>query len=453
MTTHSALNNSAARNGFAATLDRFFHLSERGSTPRTEFIAGITTFVTAAYLTVVIPSTLATAGVDISGVTTTTILVFILATLGMAFYARLPFVVGPGLGPPAIIAGTLALTEGIHWQTGMAIAFWSGVLFMVLTLAGLREVVIRVVPAEVKIALSASLGIFIVTLGFRNAGLVVVNPKVNAFALGNFAAPGAIVALVGLAIVVALHIRKVPGAILLGMVAATLAGIPLGVTKVPLRIFAWPGSIAAVTWQLDFWGALRPTLFPYLFAFFASEFFSTMGTTLAVAGEAKLLDKDGNMPGINGPFVVDSTAATLGPILGVPGATALIESAAGVEAGGRTGLTGVFTAACFALMLFVAPLILMIPRQATSPALIVVGLSMFSNLRKIDLHDFAVALPALMAVLMTLFANNFGIGIAAGILTYVITQVLAGKGRQVSLALYVMTIPLLYFFWILATKH
>jgi AGZA family xanthine/uracil permease-like MFS transporter len=148
VSTQSDVYQSATRNGFAARLDQFFHLSERGSTPRTEFIAGITTFVTAAYLTVVIPSTLATAGVDIKGVTTTTILVFILATLGMAFYARLPFVVGPGLGPPAIIAGTLALTEGIHWQTGMAIAFWSGVLFMVLTLAGLREVVIRVVPAD-----------------------------------------------------------------------------------------------------------------------------------------------------------------------------------------------------------------------------------------------------------------------------------------------------------------
>jgi AGZA family xanthine/uracil permease-like MFS transporter len=168
--TDSAAHRSATPNGLTAALDRFFHLNERGTTPRTEFIAGITTFVTAAYLTVVIPSTLATAGVDIAGVTTTTILVFVLATLGMAFYARLPFVVGPGLGPPAVIAGTLALTEGVRWQTGMAIAFWSGVLFLVLTLAGLREVVIRVVPAEVKIALSASLGIFIVTLGFRNAG-------------------------------------------------------------------------------------------------------------------------------------------------------------------------------------------------------------------------------------------------------------------------------------------
>jgi len=448
----SAVRQATARNG-AAALDRWFQVKERGSTPRTELIAGLTTFVTAAYLTVVIPSTMGTAGVDVAAETTTTILIFVLATLGMAFYARMPFVAGPGLGTPAIIAGTLALTEGVRWQTGLAVAFWSGVLFLALTLLGLREVVVRVVPAEIKVALSASLGIFIVTLGFRNAGLVVANMRTNAFALGDFAAPGALVALAGLAVVVGLHIRKVPGAILLGMMAATLAGIPLGVTKVPPRLFAWPGPIGAVTWQLDFLGALRPTLFPFLFAFFAAEFFSTMGTTLAVAGEANLLDEHGNMPGINGPFLVDSTAATIGPLLGVPGATALIESAAGVEAGGRTGLASVCTATCFGLLLFLAPVILMVPQQATSPALILVGLSMFSNLRKIDLHDFAAALPALMAVFLTLFANNFGMGIAAGILTYVATKVLAGKGRQVSPALYLMTVPLLYFFWVFATKH
>ena len=434
-------------------IERLFRLTERGATPRVEFLAGLTSFVTAAYLVVVIPNTLATAHMDIAAVTTTTIAIFVCSTLAMALYARLPFVVGPGLGGAALVASTLALTEGVPWQTGLAIAFWSGVVFFLLTVAGLREVVTRVVPAEIKVALSASLGLFIATLGFRNAGLIVVNQRANAYTLGNFAAPGAIVALIGLAVVVCLHIRRLPGAILLAMLAATLVGIPLGVTKVPARVLALPGSVAPVLFQLDFWGALRPAFFPYLFAFFAAEFFSTMGTTLAVAGEANLLDENGNMPGINGPFVVDSIAASIGPLFGVPSATALIESAAGVEAGGRTGLASVFTAACFALMLFVSPLILMIPREATSPALILVGLSMFSNLRKIDLKDFTNALPALLAVLMTLYANNFGTGIAAGILCYVFTQVLAGRARSVSVSLYVLTVPLLYFFWTLATRH
>ena len=434
-------------------MERWFGLKERGTTPRIELLAGLTSFVAASYLVVVIPNTLATAHVEIAAVTTTTILVFVFSTLGMALYARLPFVVGPGLGGAALVASTLALTEGVPWQTGLGIAFWSGVLFFMLTAAGLREVVTRVVPAEIKVALSASLGLFIATLGFRNAGLIAANARANAYTLGNFAAPGAIAALIGLGVAVCLHIRRVPGAILLSMMAATLAGVPLGITKVPAHALALPGSVAPVLFQLDFWGALRPAFSPYLFAFFAAEFFSTMGTTLAVAGEANLLDENGNMPGINGPFVVDSIAATIGPVVGVPSATALIESAAGVEAGGRTGLASVFTAACFALMLFLSPLILMIPREATSPALILVGLSMFSNLRKIDLKDFTNALPALLAVLMTLYANNFGTGIAAGILAYVFTQVLAGRARRVSIALYVLTIPLLYFFWTLSTRH
>jgi AGZA family xanthine/uracil permease-like MFS transporter len=316
-------------------LNRFFELAERGSDIRTEFLAGLTTFVTAAYLTVVIPSTLASAGVDIGAVTTTTILTFVFATLTMGLYARLPFVVGPGLGGAAMVASTLALTEGVRWQVGLAIAFWSGLLFFVLTIVGMREVVTRVVPAEVKAALSASLGLFIVTLGFRNAGLLTVNTRANSYVLGNFTSPSAKVALIGLLAVLFLHIRRIPGAILMAMIVATAVGIPLGVTKVPAHFFALPSSVAPVLMQLDFWGALRASFLPYLFAFFAAEFFSTMGTTLAVGTEAGLVDQDGNMPGINGPFLVDSVFATLGPLVGVPSATALIESAAGVEAGGR----------------------------------------------------------------------------------------------------------------------
>ena len=419
---------------------------------RTEVAAGATTFLAAAYLVVVIPSTLASGGVDLAAATTATILMFVFGTWGMALYARLPFVVGPGIGGAAIIASTLVATEGVPWQTGMAVAFWSGVLFLLLTLLGLRQVVIRIVPVSIKTALPAALGLFIVTLGFRNAGLIAVNSRANALTLGNFAAPGAIVALSGLALVVALHIRKVPGSILLGMSGSTLVGIPLGVTKLPASFFGLPHSLGAVAFQLDFRAALDPALFPYVFAFFAAEFFSTMGTTLAVAGEAGLLDKDGNMPGINGPFVVDSCAATIGPIFGVPAPTALIESAAGVEAGGRSGLTGVTTACLFLVMLFFANVILMVPKEATAPALILVGCSMFSNLRKIDLAHFADAFPPLLTVFITLFANNFGTGIAAGILSYIAVQILAGKARQVSPGLYLLAVPLLYFFWILATR-
>jgi AGZA family xanthine/uracil permease-like MFS transporter len=434
-------------------LERVFGLREHGTTVRIEAFAGATSFMAAAYLVVVIPGILASGGMDLAAVTTSTIISFALGTLAMAFYANLPFVVGPGIGGAAIVATTLVITEGVPWQTGMAIAFWSGILFLVLTLLGMREVVAQVIPVPIKLGLSAALGAFIAQLGFRNAGMVVANARVNALTLGDFSGHGAVVALIGLAVAFALHQRRVPGGILLGIVVATLVGIPLGVTKIPIHLFGIPNGIGPVVLKLNFLEALKPRLLPYLFAFFAAEFFSTMGTTLAVGSKAGLLDAEGNMPGINGPFVVDSCAASVGPLFGVPAMTALIESATGVEDGGRTGLTSVFTAMFFLIALPFAPLILMIPKEATAPALILVGLSMFANLRKIDLSSLTEGFPAMLMIMVTLFSNNFGTGIAAGILGYVAVQILSNRARHVSPGLYLLTIPVAYFFWTVATKR
>ena len=449
---YSEKKNASGR-GRGSVLDRWFGLEARGTTVRIEAFAGATTFMAAAYLAVVIPGILASGGMDLAAVTTATILMFFAGTLGMALYANLPFVVGPGLGGAAIVATTLAVTEGVPWQTGMAIAFWSGVLFLLLTLLGMREVVAQLIPVPIKLGLSAALGGFVAMLGFRNAGMVMANPRVNALVLGDFSSHGAIVTLIGLAVAIAFRYRKIPGGILLAIIVATLIGLPLGVTKLPDSFFGLPHGLAAVTFKLNLLGALKPSLFPYLFAFFAAEFFSTMGTTLAVGDKAGMLDERGNMPGINGPFVVDSCAATVGPLFGVPAMTALIESATGVEAGGRTGLTNIFTAFLFLATLLFSPLILMIPKEATAPALILVGLSMFANLRKIDLGNLTEGFPAILMVLITLFSNNFVTGIAAGILSYVIVQILTSKARDVSLGLYLLTIPLFYFFWTVATKH
>jgi AGZA family xanthine/uracil permease-like MFS transporter len=437
----------------ATSLDRFFSITERRSSVGREVVAGATTFVAAAYLTVVIPGILASGGIDRAAVTTSCIALFIVGTLGMAFYAKLPLVVGPGVGGAALIATTLVLTEHVPWPTALGIAFWAGATFLVLTLLGLRAVVVRIVPAAVKTSLSAAIGVFIAVLGFRNAGLVIANPNINALTLGDVRAPGAVIALAGLAVAVAWQAQKLPGGLLLGVFVASVAGIPFGVTKLPASIIGIPHSLAPVALKLDVIAALRPQFFPYLFAFLAAEFFSTMGTTLAVGGEAGWLDEHGNMPGINGPFVVDSCAATVGPLVGVPALTALIESAAGVQAGGRTGLASVVTAALFLLTLVFAPLILAVPKEATAPALILVGLGMFSNLQRVNLRDFAAGLPAVLTVLVTLIANNFGTGIAAGIVSYVFVQVLAGKAREVPPGLYLLTAPLIYFFWVMSTKH
>lgn len=332
-------------------LERRFALRSRGGTLRTECLAGITGFLAAAYLLVVIPGLLAIGGMDKGAATTGTILVFVVGSLLMAFYANLPFIVGPGIGGSVLVGVTLAGSEGIGWQTGLGIACWSGILFFLLTRFGLREVVTRSVPQSIKLGLTASIGLFVAVLGFRNAGLVLANAKTNALMLGDFLAPGALVALCGLFLAIALQARKVPGAILWAILCATLVGIPFGVTHLPTSFIDVPHSLTPVLGQVDLLGALNIAFLPFLFVFFASEFFSTMGTTLAVGGEAGLLDEEGNMPQINRPFMVDSIAAALGPWVGIPAATALIESSAAAEAGGKTGLTALSAAVMFLLML------------------------------------------------------------------------------------------------------
>ncbi len=427
-------------------LERCFALRARGSSARTECLAGITGFLAAAYLLVVIPGLLAAGGMDKGAATTGTILVFVVGTLLMAFYANLPFIVGPGIGGSVLVGVSLAGNAGIGWPIGLGIACWSGVLFFLLTRFGLREVVTRSVPQSIKLGLTASIGIFVALLGFRNAGLVLASAKNNALMLGDFLSPGALVALCGLFLAIALQARRIPGAILWAILCATLVGIPAGVTHLPSSFIALPHSLTPVFAQVDIIGALNIAFLPYLFVFFASEFFSTMGTTLAVGGEAGLLDEEGNMPQINRPFMVDSIAAALGPWVGIPAATALIESSASAEAGGKTGMTALAAAIMFLLMLLFTPVALMIPKEATAPALILIGLNMFSGLRKVDLANFTDGLPVLMMVMITLIANSFGTGIAGGLLFYVMIKTIAGKWREIPLGLWILAVPLVYYF-------
>ncbi|WP_455864547.1 NCS2 family permease [Pantoea agglomerans] len=440
----SEVKNSVSADG-DSWLQRRFQLRQRQTKSKTECLAGITGFLAAAYLLVVIPSLLAAGGMDKGAATTGVIMVFVLGSLLMAFYANLPFMVGPGIGGSVLVGITLA-GDGISWPIALGIACWSGIVFFVMTVFGLREVVTRSVPQSIKLGLTASIGIFVALLGFRNAGLVLANAKTHALGLGDFTAPGALIALLGLLVAVGLQAHKVPGAILWAILLATAAGIPLGVTHLPEHGMSLPHSLAPLFGQVDLWGALNIAFLPFLFIFFASEFFSTMGTTLAVGGEAGLLDEQGNMPQINRPFIVDSIAAALGPIVGIPAATALIESSAAADAGGKTGLTALAAAVMFLLMLFFTPVALMIPKEATAPALMLIGLNMFSNLRKVDLADFTEALPVLMMVMITLISNSFGTGIAGGLLFYILIKLVAGKIREVPLGLVILAIPLVYYF-------
>ncbi|NGX87877.1 NCS2 family permease [Rahnella sp. Lac-M11] len=443
------MSESSVKNVAPATeggwLERRFQLRQRQTKVKTECLAGITGFLAAAYLLVVIPGLLAVGGMDKGAATTGVIVVFVLGSLLMAFYANLPFMVGPGIGGSVLVGITLA-GDGVTWPVALGIACWSGILFFIMTVFGLREIVTRSVPQSIKLGLTASIGIFVALLGFRNAGLVMANAKTSALGLGDFTVPGALIALLGLLVAIGLQARKVPGAILWAILLATVAGIPFGVTHLPEHWLSLPHSVAPLFGKVDLAGAINIAFLPFLFIFFASEFFSTMGTTLAVGGEAGLLDEHGNMKHINRPFMVDSIAAALGPVVGIPAATALIESSAAAEAGGKTGLTALAAAVMFLLMLLFTPVALMIPKEATAPALILIGLNMFSNLRKVDLGNFTDALPVLMMVMITLISNSFGTGIAGGLLFYILIKIVAGKGREVPLGLYILAVPLVYYF-------
>jgi AGZA family xanthine/uracil permease-like MFS transporter len=432
-------------------LESRFRLRARGSTPARELTAGITSFLTAAYLLIVIPALLAGGGMDRSAVTTATILMFAAATTLMALYANLPFLVGPGIGGSVLVGVTLP-GAGLPWQIGLGIACLSGVLFLALTVLGARALVTRIIPKQIKLGLSASIGIFIALLGFRNAGMVSVDVRTHAFALGDFTQPEVVVALVGLGLAVLLQTRRVPGAVLWAIAGAAAFGVLLSVTHPPARPVALPRSLAPVLGQVRLAGALSLAAVPYLFVFFASEFFSTLGTTLAVGDLAGLLDAEGNLPNINRPFLVDSVAASIGPFCGIPAMTAVIESAAGAQAGGRTGLTALVAAGCFLLMLFLVPVALAVPPAATAPALILIGLSMFGSIRQVS-GEFTDLLPVLLMVLLTVMANSFGTGIAGGLLAHVAVKLLAGRYRELHWGLYVLALPLGVYFWTVVRPH
>jgi AGZA family xanthine/uracil permease-like MFS transporter len=437
-------------------LDRRFGLQSRNTTVSREALAGLTSFLAAAYLVVVIPSLLATGGLDRAAVTTACILLMVIGSLTMGLYSNFPFIVGPGLGGSVILGVTLSQVEHIAWSTGLGIAALSGLLFFVLTITGARTLVVRLVPRQIKQGLGASIGLFIAMLGCRQAGFVAVNSKTNALLLADLGQPGPVIALLGLVLILVLQARRVPGSLLMGILAAALVGLPLGVSHWPQALLSVPRSMQPVSLKVDLLGALEPRAWPYLFAFFAAEFFSTLGTTLAIGAKAGLTDKDGNLPLIERPFLVDSIAATMGPLVGVPALTALVESAAGAEVGGRTGLTAVFASFFFLLTLFLTPLAMVIPKEATAPALIVIGVSMMETLRG-ERSERGERLsdnfPALAMVLLTLISNSFGIGIAGGVVFYIIVKLFESGLRELSPGLLLLAVPLAYYLVTVATRH
>ena len=407
-------------------------------------------FATMGYVLAVIPRMMAEAGLPQGAVLTALVLMIFLTTVAMGLYTNRPFVLAPGMGSVAIFSITLVQLQHVSIGIASAIVFLSGILFILVTLLGVREAIVLVIPRGIKISISAGVGLFLAVIGMRNAKLLAANSQKVALSFGDLTQPAVVLAAMTFVILLVLETRKVRGAALISIVAGTVLGIPLGLTHLPQSIFSVPDGIGPVFMQFDLFGALDVKYLPYLFVFFLPDFFSSFGTAIGIGGKAGFLDENGDLPHIDKVFQVDSIAATIGSFFTIPVLITYLESGAGVEAGGRTGLTGITTACAFLLILAVTPIALMIPAAATAPILIYVGVSMMSGMRNLDYNDICEYFPAFLCIAFTAFTFNIANGISAAFIAYVIMKVAAGRMMELNKEHDLLALLLAYYFYAMA---
>lgn len=422
-----------------STLERVFKLSENKTDVKTEVLAGITSFMTMAYILIINPLILSDAGMDFGGVFTATALSAVIATLVMAFAANYPFVLAPGMGLNAFFAYTVVISMGYTWQMALTAVFIEGLIFIALTFTNVREAIVNAIPMNLKHAVSAGIGLFIAFLGLANAGVVAVGEG-TPLTLGSLTEGPAIVAILGILITGFLLIKNIKGAMLIGILVSTLIGIPLGVTSLPTGVFSLPPSLAPVAFQLDFSKVFSFEMVVVLFTFLFVDMFDTIGTLVGVASKANMLDEEGKLPNAKAALFADAVGTTIGALLGTSTVTTYVESASGVAEGGRTGLTAFTSAMLFAIALFLSPIFVMIPSAATTPALVIVGLFMMSSVLEVDLSDMTEAIPAFLAIIMMPFAYSIAEGIVFGIVSYVILKAITGKAKDVSVVMYILAL-------------
>jgi AGZA family xanthine/uracil permease-like MFS transporter len=420
--------------------EKFFNLKENKTSVRTEVIAGITTFMTMAYILAVNPDILSATGMDKSAVFTATALSAIAGTLVMALWAKLPFALAPGMGLNAFFAFTVVLGMGYSWQFALTAVFLEGIIFLILTFFNVREVIVNAIPMNLKHAISAGIGLFIAFIGMQSTGLI-VNSDATLVALGDMGSHTVWITLFGLVLIGVLLAFKVRGALLIGIFAATVVGIPLGVTFLPeTSWFVLPPSIEPIAFKFEFSSIFTIDMLIVLFTFLFVDMFDTVGTLIGVASKADMIKKDGALPRAKQALFADAIGTTIGSMLGTSTVTTYVESASGVSEGGRTGLTALTTAAMFFLALFLAPLFLMVPAAATAPALILVGSFMMSPILKINFDDYTESIPVFLTIIMMPLAYSIAEGIVFGMLAYVALKLLSGKTKDVSWVMYILTV-------------
>ena len=407
-------------------------------TVKREVIAGITTFLTMAYILAVNPSILSDAGMDKGAVFTATVISSVLATLVMAMYAKLPFALAPGMGLNAFFAYTVVLTMGYSWQFALTAVFIEGIIFILLTLTGLRQKIVDSMPLVLRRAISPGIGFFIAFIGLKNAGIVSASPA-TFVTMGNLHDPAVLLAAFGILLSAVLLIKKVTGVLLIGILVTTVIGIPLGVTHFT-SVLDVPPSIAPIVMKFEWHNVLSFDMAICVLTFLFIDMFDTIGTLLGVSHRAGMVDEKGNIPHLTEAFMADAIGTAAGAMLGTSTVTTYVESASGVNAGGRSGLTSFTTAICFVLALFLAPLFLAIPAQATAPALVLVGVMMMTDVSKLHLGDFADAVPAFVCIALMPLTYSISDGILMGLITYVLLRLFAGRYRELKLGMIVLAV-------------
>ncbi len=427
-------------------LNRLFAFDLHQTTLTREVVAGLTTFTTMSYIVVVNPAILSAASIPEGPSFVATALIGAFGCYLMAFYANRPFAVAPYMGENAFIAFTVCKVLGIRWQAALAAIFIAGALFIVMTLLHLRQWIVEGVPTSLRFSFAVGMGFFLTFIGLNETGLVRLGVPGAPVQPGHLTSPPQLVAMFGVVLLAILTIRKVPGAILLTIVITAVLAFVTKVATPPHGIASMPPSIRPVLWQLDFRGALTWQAFPVVLTLFIMAFVDTMGTLIGLSARAGFLDKDGHLPQIERPMLVDAISTTLAPVLGTSTSGAYVESATGIETGGRTGFTVLVTGSCFLLTLFFAPFVAAIPQEAYGPALIIVGLFMLEPISHIDFADYTESIPAFAVVVLMAFTFNIAIGICAGFVLYPICKIVAGKAGQLKSGLWVLTTLSLLFF-------
>lgn len=418
-------------------LSKLFGFDPRTMNVKTEILAGITTFLTMAYILAVNPNILGSVGMDKGAVFTTTAIVAVLATLVMALYAKMPFALAPGMGLNAFFAYTVCTTMGYSWQFALAAVFIEGLIFILLTVTNLRDIIVNAIPASLRNAIGPGIGLYIAFIGLKNGG-VIVHSDATFVTLGAITHGTGLLSVIGIVLTGVLLILNVRGALLLGILGTALIGIPMGLTTYG-GVADIPPSIAPIAFQFDFSRLFTIDMLIVIFTFLFIDMFDTIGTLVGVSTKAGMI-KDGKVPRLRKAFMADALGTTFGALLGSSTVTTYVESASGVAQGGRSGLTAFTTAVCFAVALLFAPIFLAIPGAATCPVLVIVGLFMLSPIKDIDFDDYSESVPAFICLIIMPLTYSISDGILIGVISYVLLNLLGRKYRKLTPAMYVLAV-------------